>query len=161
MDWCSNGQTAGTTGESKRMEAVEIKLTGAISKQYDVYYRVHVQGFGWMGWAKNGESAGTTGYSRRIEAIQIKLVPSGLGAPGSTANAFKEKKYTGKLVALTFDDGPGVRCAELLNCLEKYGAHATFYVVGTNARLRSNLLTRMESIGCETTTRSLRSHQEA
>jgi hypothetical protein len=28
MDWASDGATAGTTGESRRMEAIKIKLTG-------------------------------------------------------------------------------------------------------------------------------------
>ena len=58
---------------------------------YDVYYRVHVQGFGWLGWAKNGESAGSAGYGRRLEGIQIKLVEKGGAAPGSTSGAFKQK----------------------------------------------------------------------
>lgn len=149
QDWRSDGQLAGTTGQSLRLEAVEIKLAGDISNKYDVWYRVHAQNVGWMGWAKNGQSAGTAGYSRRLEAIQIRLIPKGLSAPGTTAKAFLEKKYSGKLIALTFDDGPGARCSEILDCLEQNGAHATFYVVGSNARLRSALLTRMESIGCE------------
>jgi uncharacterized protein YjdB len=83
---------AGTSGKSKRLEAIRIKLTGEIAEHYDVYYRVHAQTFGWMGWAKNGEAAGTAGYSKRLEAIQIVLVPKGGKAPGSTANSFRQKK---------------------------------------------------------------------
>ncbi len=82
---------AGTTGRSKRLEAVKIKLTGALAEQYDVYYRVHVQDFGWLGWAKNGESAGSEGYGKRAEAIEVRLVAKGSTAPGSTTNAFKKK----------------------------------------------------------------------
>ena len=82
---------AGTTGRSKRLEAIKIKLSGALAEQYDVYYRVHVQDFGWLGWAKNGESAGSEGYSKRAEAIEVRLVAKGGSAPGSTANAFKKK----------------------------------------------------------------------
>lgn len=87
--WKSNGALSGTEGQSKRLEAIQIKLTGDIANKYDIYYRVHVQNYGWMGWAKNGESAGTQGYSYRLEAIQIQLVEKGGDAPGSTANAFK------------------------------------------------------------------------
>ena len=79
---------AGTSGQSKRLEAIRIKLTGEMAKQYDIYYRVHSQEFGWLGWAKNGESAGTEGYSYRLEAIQIQLVKKGSSAPGSTSNKF-------------------------------------------------------------------------
>ena len=55
----SNGEMAGTIGQNKRIEAIKIWLTGEIEKEYDVYYRVHVQSFGWLDWAKNGEIAGT------------------------------------------------------------------------------------------------------
>lgn len=79
------GQEAGTTGQSKRIEAVKFKLSGDLANQYDVYYRAHVANIGWLDWAKNGESAGTEGYSVRLEAIQVRLVKKGAAAPGSTA----------------------------------------------------------------------------
>ena len=34
------------------------------------------------------------------------------------------------MVALTFDDGPGVYTDDIVDCLNKYGGHATFFVVG-------------------------------
>ncbi|MBQ6510590.1 hypothetical protein IJI94_01320, partial [Candidatus Saccharibacteria bacterium] len=74
MDWAKNGETAGTTGQSRRVEAIEIKLSDDLANKYNLYYRVHVQGIGWMDWAKNGETAGTTGQSRRVEAIEIQLI---------------------------------------------------------------------------------------
>ena len=86
-----DGEEAGTSGQSKRLEAIRIKLTGEMAKQYDIYYRVHSQEFGWLGWAKNGESAGTEGYSYRLEAIQIQLVKKGSSAPGSTSNCFYKR----------------------------------------------------------------------
>ncbi|MBU4439690.1 MAG: C39 family peptidase, partial [Firmicutes bacterium] len=80
-------------GESKRLEAIQIKLTGVDADQFDIYYQVHAQNFGWMGWAKNGESAGTAGYSYRLEAIRIMLVPKDQGAPSaSVVPAFSDKK---------------------------------------------------------------------
>ena len=89
--WKSNGEMSGTSGQSKRLEAIRIKLTGEMEKQYDIYYRVHSQEFGWLGWAKNGESAGTEGYSYRLEAIQIQLIKKGNSAPGSTSNCFYKR----------------------------------------------------------------------
>ncbi len=53
--WRANGAMAGTSGRSYRLEAIRIQLTGAIASNYDIYYRVHCQNFGWMGWAKNGD----------------------------------------------------------------------------------------------------------
>ncbi|EOI05060.1 hypothetical protein UAY_00534 [Enterococcus moraviensis ATCC BAA-383] len=74
----------------KRLEAVHYTLVGTTLSRYNLYYRVHVQNFGWMGWAKNGEPAGTEGYGYRVEAMQVCFVPKNKPAPGSTANAFKK-----------------------------------------------------------------------
>lgn len=70
----NRGLYAGTTGQGKRLEAVEIELTGKLAQEYDILYRVHVQGYGWMNWSKNGIIAGTIGQGRRLESIEIKLV---------------------------------------------------------------------------------------
>ena len=80
-EWKSDGALSGTSGKSKRLEAIQIKLKGKIKDNYDIYYCVHAQHFGWLGWAKNGEQAGTAGYAYRLEAIKIKLVPKGEKAP--------------------------------------------------------------------------------
>ena len=80
--WFKNGQMAGTSGEAKRLEAICIDLTGEMAANYDIYYRVHAQTYGWLGWAKNGAPAGTAGYAKRLEGIQIVLVPKNGAAPG-------------------------------------------------------------------------------
>ena len=82
--WKTNGEMAGTKGESKRLEAICITLTGEMADHYDIYYRVHAQTYGWLGWACNGEPAGTAGLSRRLEGIQIVVVPKGEGEPANT-----------------------------------------------------------------------------
>ena len=79
---------SGTAGESKRLEAIKMHLTGIMAQEYDVYYRTHIQTYGWTGWAKNGEPSGSEGLGRRMEAVQVRLVKKGLKAPGSTSNAF-------------------------------------------------------------------------
>ncbi len=79
--WKVDGEMAGTSGESKRLEAICITLTGEMAEHYDIYYRVHAQTYGWLGWASNGAPAGTAGLSKRLEGIQIVLVPKGDGAP--------------------------------------------------------------------------------
>lgn len=48
-----------------------------------------------------------------------------------------------KLVALTFDDGPGAYTARLLDELKARGIPATFFVVGRNAAKHTDLLKRM------------------
>ena len=69
-----DGEISGTTGASKRIEALKIEL-GSLKKTYpntSIKYQVHVQDYDWMNWKKDGEVAGTIGESKRKEAIKIK-----------------------------------------------------------------------------------------
>ena len=79
MDWGNEGELIGTTGRSKRLEGIRIRLLDQNGNVYDglnIEYRVHVQDIGWMNWVLAGEMAGTTGQSKRLEAIQIRLTGS-------------------------------------------------------------------------------------
>lgn len=49
LGWCSEmgtGSDAGTTGRALQVEAVRIRLTGALADAYDVYYRAHSEEYG-------------------------------------------------------------------------------------------------------------------
>lgn len=71
MSTVSDGQTAGTTGRAKQMEALKINLNNGDKSA--VQYRVHMADKGWGLWVPSGTMAGTTGQSRAIEGVQIKL----------------------------------------------------------------------------------------
>lgn len=67
----SEGQLAGTTGQSKRIEGLVVNLS---SKEFgNLQYRSHVQGIGWQNYVQSGSMTGTSGQSRRIEALQLQL----------------------------------------------------------------------------------------
>lgn len=89
--WSTSNGFSGTEGLGYRLEAIQIKLTGADADKFNVYYKVHAQNVGWMGWARNGEPAGTAGYGYRLEGIKIIIAPSNEDPPelGSGA-AFKD-----------------------------------------------------------------------
>ncbi|URN85898.1 hypothetical protein [Acetobacterium wieringae] len=89
--WKSDDTMSGTEGLGYRLEAIQIKLTGADADKFNIYYKVHAQNIGWMGWAKNGEPAGTAGYGYRLEGIKIVISPANEDPPelGSGA-AFKD-----------------------------------------------------------------------
>ncbi len=54
------------------------------------------------------------------------------------------------MVALTFDDGPGKYTDSILDTLEAYSAHATFFVIGSNVtESRYDVLRRAVSLNCE------------
>jgi uncharacterized protein YjdB len=64
----SDGETSGTVGEAKRLEAL------IVDSDYNLEYKAHVQNVGWQDWVKRGEVAGTTGQGLRMEAFRIKLI---------------------------------------------------------------------------------------
>lgn len=69
----TNGFTAGTIGQSKRMESIQINLMNC-PYQGNVEYQSHVQTYGWeTEWKSNGQTSGTSGQSKRLEAIRIRL----------------------------------------------------------------------------------------
>lgn len=84
-----NGCTAGTTGQSRAVEALRVRLSDGLSARYTVWYRVHSAGFGWLGWACDGAEAGSAGYGRAAQAVQVAVLPKGDPAPGDTASPFK------------------------------------------------------------------------
>ena len=77
--WKYNGQMSGTSGQAKRLEGINIKLT---NKPYSgsIVYTTHVQTYGWQGnennpntWRRDGDMSGTSGEAKRLEAIRIAL----------------------------------------------------------------------------------------
>jgi uncharacterized lipoprotein YddW (UPF0748 family)/uncharacterized protein YjdB len=67
----NDGAMSGTSGQSKRLESINIKVNSSYSGS--VTYRTHVQSYGWQAWVSDGANSGTTGQSKRLEAIEIKL----------------------------------------------------------------------------------------
>lgn len=93
QDEVDMGTETGCFDGSQRIESVKLSLNGDLEKYYDIYYRAHVQKYGWLGWAKNGQTAGTTKVGYRIEALQIKLVAKEQKAPGANTGYYTEQKY--------------------------------------------------------------------
>ena len=73
QSWVSNGELAGTTGESRRLEGIKIELENAPTLA-KIQYRAHGEDYGWQDWVSDGELAGTTGISKRIEGLEIRIV---------------------------------------------------------------------------------------
>lgn len=71
-------------------------------------------------------------------AALCPLAPYGVNsyAPGS-----------GKTVALTFDDGPGVTTSSILSILQQYGVPATFFNIGANQAARPALVRSEATLG--------------
>ncbi len=117
-----DSSVAGTVGQFKRLEAIQIAVSGLTN--YDLYYRAHAQSFGWGPWVKaldatvttvptketaNKDYAGTMGLYKRLEAIEMVLV---LNEDGKAALEAKRAEYTTKLNEL-YNDGNGTKAGFL------------------------------------------------
>lgn len=75
-------------------------------------------------------------------AAVVQQAPTETPAPTTTPRP--------KAVALTFDDGPSRdNTGDILNVLQQYGAHATFFVLGDRARVDGDILQMELAAGCE------------
>ncbi len=72
QSWLENAKTAGTVGQQKRIEALELKLTDP-AYSGEIRYQTHVQSYGWQPEKSDGETSGTIGQAKRVEAIRIRL----------------------------------------------------------------------------------------
>ena len=52
-----------------------------------------------------------------------------------------------KVIALTFDDGPGPYTAHLLNILDQYGAKATFFLIGSKVSGQASIVRSIQAHG--------------
>ena len=64
-----------------------------------------------------------------------------VSASDSEQVIYRYKENDRMEIALTFDDGPHPYYTEkILDILDEYGAHATFFVIGSNAEAHPELL---------------------
>ena len=75
--------------------------------------------------------------------------PTPVPAPEQAASAQPDQPDPqGKMIALTFDDGPGVKAtARILAALEEVGGRATFFMLGENAAAHPNLARQVAHAG--------------
>ena len=68
QDWVFDGDIAGTTGESRRLEAIQIDY------DKEIYAKAHIQDYGWRDYGKITKDTiiGTTGESKRLECLCLK-----------------------------------------------------------------------------------------
>ena len=64
---------SGTTGQSRRIEAIKASLHNTTGLPGNIQYSSHVSYVGWQDWKQAGDVSGTTGQFRSIEAIRFLL----------------------------------------------------------------------------------------
>ena len=99
--WATTADTstyAGTKGESKRVEMIQLQAKGQVASLYDIYYRAYAEKLGWLGWASNNGKAGTAGYAYKLEAFQVCFMVKGeklTTAGNARAKSFYDKTKDG------------------------------------------------------------------
>ena len=65
-----------------------------------------------------------------------------------------QKKVTGKVIYLTFDDGPSIYTEDILNTLDKYNVKATFFVTcsGSLDKFAKKIIEKGHTLGLHTCT---------
>ena len=92
MGWAKDGEDAGTTGFSRQLEAVQVKLVrkgeaapsnddsgvdyAFKKKPMSLTCRAHVARLGWQAAVSDGATAGTTGRGLALEALRVSLSSS-------------------------------------------------------------------------------------
>lgn len=78
---------------------------------------------------------------------EVTPKPAATAAPAQSSGA-RKLDPNGKMVALTFDDGPhSTITRRIANCLEQYNGRGTFFVVGDRVSGNSKTLARVASAG--------------
>lgn len=72
QDYVTAGTQVGTTGQNKKIEALNIRLVNNNSN-IKIKYTSYIEDNGWQGIVADGEQTGTTGKNLKMEAIRIWL----------------------------------------------------------------------------------------
>lgn len=75
-NWKKNGEISGIEDFSNFLGGIRVTFTGQLAENYDIYYRISDNIYGWHDWAKNGEKTGCYNYGE-IDRIQLDARPKG------------------------------------------------------------------------------------
>lgn len=126
------GFTAWDHGDGDLTE--QVTVTGAVNPYMFGTYTIH--------YTVTDSSGHTAEAVRRVTVICAKppeqVIPSG------------------KVIYLTFDDGPSIHTGKLLEILKKYNVKATFFVVGNNREMMRRIVDEGHSIAIHSVTHNYR-----
>ena len=127
-------QECGQTGQSLILTGLFIEFgSSEMSDLFDIWYRVHVQTYGYLPWTKNGNIAGYMGdpNQKRIEAFEVVITLKGGKNPSGNTNYTVGNQY--EKVTAPVDpppvNPPAHTCDDKLYCnkIHDIGRVGTFY----------------------------------
>lgn len=84
--WVLNGQQTTNYPNDVNIEAVEMRFSGYVNNQYDIYYTAKLEDGTTMDWAKNGTAAGTMGTDHYITGLRMAFYTKNSEFPYKTEN---------------------------------------------------------------------------
>jgi len=130
-------------------------------KENGASYYLDADGKMHTGWyEENGKKYyfGSSG-EMAVGELKVGITTYTFNEEGVMVSEKKEIDPSKPMIALTFDDGPGEKTMDLLNTLEQYKVHATFFMCGTSLSRKDidvdAILKKMDAIGCDTSNHTM------
>lgn len=126
------------------------------STEYEIFRKIKGEkGFTLIGTTRTNKFSDKTTITGNTYIYKVRaVIKQKEGQLYSGYSNEVKKKYVWfdknkKMVALTFDDGPGKYTKAVLNCLDKYDVHATFFVLGSQVNKYKSAIKKADLLGCE------------
>ena len=98
----------------------------------------------------NNKIEDSTRYLYRVAAAYTRDGKTIKGAKSSSKKTFTNRvDPSKKMMALTFDDGPGLHTKAIVDCLNKYDSAATFFIVGNRVDTYTTGMKAIANSDCE------------
>lgn len=82
--WAMNGQQTTNYANDINVEAVQMRFSGYVNNQFDIYYTAKLEDDTTMDWAKNGNATGTMGTGHYITGLRMAFYAKNAVFPYST-----------------------------------------------------------------------------
>ncbi len=82
--WVMNGQQTTNYPDDVNIEAVQMRFSGYVNNQFDIYYTTQLEDGTTTDWAKNGATAGTMGTGHYITGLRMAFFAKNTAFPYTT-----------------------------------------------------------------------------
>lgn len=82
--WVMNGEETARITDGSAVEAVQLRMAGVITNEYDLYYRATLSDGTQLDWATDSQTSGTMGKGKWIIGLRLMLHPKNMVFPYST-----------------------------------------------------------------------------
>lgn len=134
--------------DGKKMKLTWEKKNDA--EKYEIYKKTDNGKWKKLKETKDNFYTDTVKNTKKLFSYKVRAVTEKGKSAFSVVETNRSVDPSRPMVALTYDDGPHpVNTHRILDALEKHGARATFFVVGSRIADYSDCLKRQNKLGCE------------